>query len=41
MDNQDKVYAVSLGCWLFCVLANLIFFGGVIWVAIHFISKYW
>jgi len=27
--------------WFFCVLANLAFWGGVIYVAWHFISKYW
>lgn len=31
----------SFGLWLFGVLLSLMMTGGVIWIAVHFLRKYW
>jgi uncharacterized membrane protein len=45
MDKYEKklkrTFAVVMVFWIIYVLAALTFAGGVIYVAWHFVSKYW
>lgn len=46
MQEQYKTRGVqvakwSFGLWLFGVLLSLGMTGGVIWIAVHFLRKYW
>jgi len=46
MQEQYKTRGVqvakwSFGLWLFGVLLSLTMTGGVIWIAVHFLRKYW
>ena len=37
----DNMFKVAFGVWVFGVLVNIAMVVGIIWAAIHFISKYW
>lgn len=39
--DTDKGIAAFLVFWAFCVLLNLAIWGGIIYVALHFILKAW
>ena len=39
--RDDKAEIAGLGCAGILVLGHLAFWGAVVWVAYHFISKYW
>lgn len=45
MDNYEKnikrTFTVVMALWILYVIAAIAFFGGVIYVAWHFISKFW
>lgn len=36
-----QVAKTAFGLWLFGVLLSLAMTGGVIWIAMHFLRKYW
>ena len=41
MDIEDAGVLVVLGLWLAYIVGVLALIGGVVYVAIHFISKFW
>lgn len=40
-ERGVQVAKWSFGLWLFGVLLSLGMTGGVIWIAVHFLRKYW
>lgn len=37
----DLLYRGSLGCIVLAIIFKLLLVAGVVWVAWHFIAKYW
>ncbi len=40
-DPETKFALGFIALWLFAILVKLSIIGGIIYVAVHFISKYW
>jgi len=40
-SSDENIAAAALGCWFIWVLLILAFWGGVIYIALHFLFKVW
>jgi len=39
--DVEKQFKIVLAIWIVCALVSLSVVVGIIWVACHFIAKYW
>ena len=39
--GDDRLATAAVGIWLLCLVLGIVFWLGVIYIAVHFIGKFW